>query len=165
MVVNKNRIIAIFGTILIAVGLYSYYRFQYLPRHNALQKADQLSSESQTLKAEMLKAYQERFERLKKWNTQAFTQELPISLNDQAAFDQFDVLQNQLNSLISSELTRQKLEEVNEFRKIEEKINRTRKAYHEKAFEILKLTREFRLSVASPPVFQAENLVHSQLPH
>lgn len=170
---KTNKSLLIVGTVvvvLLAGGAWMFHRQKQKAEGHAQIEA--LSVDLAKAKESVLKDYDARLNLVIAWEkelrgevklndsqkiNQTILQSNKLDFDTQEAATRFDFVQNQVSELISSYIKlKPTAPQLKEIQKVEESLNRDRKAYHEIAFKIEDLDRTYRLHEAKPVIFQAE---------
>ncbi len=164
----KKKIIVSIILALMGAGIFIFMKYQR-DKNDSTSKVNQLTSQSTSLRSELLGLYQQRHELLLKWQKQSKLK-LPeeISklnkgeLTTELELKTFDELQNKISTQFNLMLQNSEVlsKKIRELQTIEETINRKRNEYHTQAFEADDLIKKYNTGQPVIPVFPAEKLLH-----
>lgn len=170
---NARKAAPIILLVVVALVLAGFGYRWHQTRTEGQAKIQQVAAEMDQHKSAMLKGYADRLAALEDWATavaadpkkakpalalsEAIKQSGELKADTQEEAARFDFVQNQVSEKITQYIQADPgSANMREIQKIEEQINRDRRRYHDLAFDIEALNKQYGLKDVQPVVFQAE---------
>lgn len=172
-----KKLVGLFFVVLVVAGLgvgFQAYK-RYTVKQEGIKKMAVLQTSLEETKQKMLSAYQLRFVTLEIWESEEKTQsknkELALDLvidealkeaktlsfQDEREAARYDFIQAQILEKIGNHMrARSSPKRLEEMQKIEQEINKERRAYLDIAKEITKTEQEYGLPSSNPVIFPSE---------